>query len=162
MTESQAILHCVRIGHWLSSLGHGANDCKHHWQPSRAPSPLPVSRCPLSRTSVTMSPTMMYPLFVCTHTKNSGTAYRVVQYVASSYVSSWPYLTSIRCWNSFWWTISRVCVPSPVDWWQIHRSPGLSLANDLTLSASTSWSMRSCKVVRQQRYMRLARPERLG
>ena len=28
MTGSQAIVHCVRIGHWLSSLGHGASDGK--------------------------------------------------------------------------------------------------------------------------------------
>jgi len=28
MTGSQAIVHCVRIGHCLSSLGHGASDGK--------------------------------------------------------------------------------------------------------------------------------------
>jgi len=28
MTGSQAIVHCVRIGYWLSSLGHGASDAK--------------------------------------------------------------------------------------------------------------------------------------
>ena len=28
MTGSQAIVHCVRIGHWLSSLGHGASNGK--------------------------------------------------------------------------------------------------------------------------------------
>jgi len=28
MAGSQAIVHCVRIGHWLSSLGHGASDGK--------------------------------------------------------------------------------------------------------------------------------------
>jgi len=28
MTGSQAIVHCVRIGHWLSSVGHGASDGK--------------------------------------------------------------------------------------------------------------------------------------
>jgi len=28
MTGSQAIVHCVRIGHWLNSLGHGASDGK--------------------------------------------------------------------------------------------------------------------------------------
>jgi len=28
MTESQSIVHCVRIGHWLSSLGHVASDGK--------------------------------------------------------------------------------------------------------------------------------------
>jgi len=28
MTGSQAIVHCVRIGQWLSSLGHGASDGK--------------------------------------------------------------------------------------------------------------------------------------
>ena len=28
MTDSQAIVHCVRIGHRLSSLGHGASDGK--------------------------------------------------------------------------------------------------------------------------------------
>ena len=28
MTGSQAIVHCVRIDHWLSSLGHGASEGK--------------------------------------------------------------------------------------------------------------------------------------